>query len=120
MAKLSRQEALEALHSGGELPALARAVALLADDPATAAEELLPALDHPGYVAEQAAIALHRMTGTPWPEKHQPIVSRRFWELRLEPQTQKLFAECAEGSQQLLAKVLARAAAAPQEPQKLR
>ena len=38
------------------LSSLAEAVAFLADDPGTSPEELLPALRHPGIVAEQAAI----------------------------------------------------------------
>jgi hypothetical protein len=56
---------------------------VLADDPDTTPEELLPALDHPGVVAEQAAIALHRMTGTPWAGDRKPITSREFWDVRL-------------------------------------
>jgi hypothetical protein len=70
---------------------LARAVGSLGEDPRTKPAELLPALDHPGYVAEQAAIILHRMTATPWSRSGSPITSREFWERRLEPVTDRLF-----------------------------
>lgn len=84
MSKLSHEQAVSILRESDKLPELARAVATLADDADTSPEELLPALDRGGYVAEQAAIALHRMTGTPWPEERRPATSRGFWEARLD------------------------------------
>lgn len=88
MGKLTHKQALETIRQGGRLPVLARAVGVLADDPDTTPEELLPALDHPGIVAEQAAIALHRMTGTPWAGDRKPITSRDFWDARLRADRQ--------------------------------
>lgn len=93
MDKLTRNEALEVLAAGKSNVELARAVGSLADDPDTDPKELLPALDHPGYVAEQAAIALHRMTNTPWLQEGQPIISRRFWDQRLEGEVDRIFSQ---------------------------
>ena len=65
MAKLTHDLARKTLREGGNLAELTRAVAFLGDDPATKPEGLLPALDHPGYIADVAAIALHKITGAP-------------------------------------------------------
>ena len=83
MAVLTRNEALRILAESRSLPALAEAVAFLADDPTTTPEDLLPALRHPGIVADQAAIRLHKMTQTPLGEGREPIVSVGFWKGRL-------------------------------------
>ena len=84
MGRMAHDEAMKTLESSRDSGELARAVASLIDDQATRPEELLPALDCPGYVAEQAAIALHRLTGTPWPSEGNPDISRSSWERRLK------------------------------------
>jgi hypothetical protein len=83
MSPLTRQLALHALAESRNLAALAEAVAFLVDDPGTSPEELLPALRHPGIVADQAAIHLHKLTQTPLGEDGQPVVSPGFWEAKL-------------------------------------
>jgi hypothetical protein len=83
MSLLTREQALRTLAESRNLAALAEAVAFLADDPSTSPEELLPALRHPGIVADQAAIRLHKLTQTPLTEDGQPVVSAGFWEARL-------------------------------------
>lgn len=110
MSKLSHEQAVSILRKSDKLPELTRAVGTLADDANTRPDELLPALDHVGYVAEQAAIALHRMTNTPWPEERQPATSRGFWEARLSPAMARLFRKCLEKEIRDVVQLLAGAA----------
>jgi hypothetical protein len=110
MGKLSHEQAVSILRKSDKLPDLTRAVGTLADDANTRPDELLPALDHVGYVAEQAAIALHRITNTPWPEERRPATSRGFWEVRLSPAMARLFRECQEEESRDLVQLLAGAA----------
>ncbi len=98
MARYTHDEAIEILRISQELTELARAIGSLADDPQTTPQEILPALDHPGLVAEQAAIALHRMTQTPWLAPRRPILDRQFWELRLRPEVDRAFRDLGSGS----------------------
>jgi hypothetical protein len=84
MNSLTHKKAVAILSKSDSLVDLVEAVAFLADDYTTKSEELLPALDHPGIVADHAAIALHKMTAVPWGKKKQPITDRRFWLLCLE------------------------------------
>lgn len=84
MSSLTHKKAVSILRKSDSLVDLVEAVAFLADDYATKSDELLPALDHPGIVADHAAIALHKMTTVPWGKNKQPITDRRFWRLCLE------------------------------------
>ena len=83
MNSMTHKKAAAILRKSDSLVDLVEAVAFLADDYTTKADELLPALDHPGIVADHAAIALHKMTAVPWGKKKQPITDRQFWRLRL-------------------------------------
>ena len=83
MNSMTHKKAVAILRKSDSLVDLVEAVAFLTEDPATKPEELLPALDHPGIVMDHAAIALHKMTDTPWDKNKQPITDRKFWRLRL-------------------------------------
>ncbi len=83
MTQLTHERAVRVLSESRDLADLAEAAAFLADDPASKPEELLAGLDHPGVVADQAAIALHRMTETPLSPERQPVTSKEFWQRRL-------------------------------------
>jgi hypothetical protein len=83
MDQLTHEQAVWTLAHSQSLADLAEAAAFLTDDPTTDPGELLPALDHPGVVADQAAIALHRLTGTPVSADSQPVTQKAFWSNRL-------------------------------------
>ena len=84
MGRQGHDDAIRAIESSTDLVELASAIGSLIDDPSTRPEELLPALVGHGFVAEQAAIALHRLTQTPWLREAHPILSARTWRKRLK------------------------------------
>jgi len=61
---MTTREAIETLRRGGRSVDLAKAIAVLVSDPSTMPRDLLLGLQHPGFVAEQAAFALYRLTNT--------------------------------------------------------
>jgi hypothetical protein len=68
--------AVRVLRKGGSLPVLAEAVGLVAARAATddaAAFDLIPALNHRGFVAEQAVLALHRLLSVPIPDDRRSL-----------------------------------------------
>ncbi len=66
--KMTREEALEYLHKGGDWPRLAEAIARIAHAPESTLDEIMLGLKYPGIVQEQAAIALHVRTKRPRPK----------------------------------------------------
>ncbi len=108
---LSHEEAVKILDTSEDFSQLALAAACLAEDPDTKPEELLRALDYPGYIAELASIALHNMTGTPRTPTKGIVTSRRFWTQRLQPKIGRLFRNCPQEDQVSLVELLARSAA---------
>lgn len=67
---MTRSEAVETLREGGSTTALAEAVGVLIADTRATDEELLVALKHRGFVAEEAALALHRRKRVPLEGDH--------------------------------------------------
>ena len=108
MGRLSHAEALKIVAESGNSAKLAEAVGSLGDDPATKPEELLPALHHGGYIAEQAAMILHQITRTPPGHDGKPITSQRFWQQRLDPEIGQLYASVPFGLWDRLSEILAR------------
>jgi len=63
---------------------LADAIGTVGSDPASTFDDLLLGLDHPGFVAEQAAFALYARTGQSLPvDRDQMLLTRAAWEERL-------------------------------------
>ena len=93
MPRLDHHEAVRMLAEGASPVDPALAVGSLGNDPQTQPSDLLPALDYPGYPAEQAAILLHRLTATPWLADGRPNTSRLFWQWRLQPDVDRLVAQ---------------------------
>jgi len=67
-------EAVKTLQEGGNLPALAEAIGIVASDPESSPNDLLLGLPHKGFVAEQAALALYRRTGRPIPDDRNQLI----------------------------------------------
>ena len=65
---MTRREAVEILRRGGRLAQLAEAIGTVADDRGSALDDILLGLNHSGFVAEQAALALYARTARPLPE----------------------------------------------------
>lgn len=104
---MTHKKATAILDRSDDLASLTEAVAFLVEDSATKPEELLVALNLPGIVAEHAAIALHKMTDTPWDKDGQPVISHRFWNLRLKSdETIRLFKRIDPENRQILVNVI--------------
>jgi hypothetical protein len=69
--KMSRalNEARAVLIKGGDLVELAEAIGTIIADPSSSLDDIRLGLQHGGLIAEQAAIALHRREGIPFPEQ---------------------------------------------------
>jgi len=74
---MTLDQAVKTLKDGGSLPDLAEAIGTLGSDPTSAAEDIMLGLSYPGFVREQAALALYRRTGEPLPNDRR--------RLRVEP-----------------------------------
>jgi hypothetical protein len=72
---MTTQDALETLEHGGEWPALAKAIGVVASDPMTSLSALMLGLGYGGVVAEQAALALYRRTFRPIPDNRRALVT---------------------------------------------
>lgn len=62
------------LQLGASFAELLESVATVATARIATVADLVPALRHPGVVAEQAAFVLYRMTGTPLPADRTKLV----------------------------------------------
>ena len=59
--------AIRVLRDGGEFVAVAEAMTVVLNSPQATLEHLLLGLPYPGFTSEQAALALYRRTGRPYP-----------------------------------------------------
>lgn len=83
---MTLSQAVSTLRDGGPLTSLAEAVGVVASDTHSTDAELLLALRHPGFVAERAALALHRRTGAPLEgNPARCITSENRWRTLLKP-----------------------------------
>ena len=89
MRMLSHKKAVAVLAECEDLVRLAEAVGVLLCDPATTPRDWLPGLSHPGFIAEQAAIALHKITKTDW-DHGQPILDPAFWSALVKRQSPRV------------------------------
>ena len=77
MIAMTTEQAIAVLEKGGQLTELVEAVGIVCSDPATSFEAILPALQHAGFVAEQAALALYKRTFRPLPADRSLLVTDR-------------------------------------------
>ncbi len=81
---MSPRKAASVVRVGGAWPDLIEAVGVLAASRETEVDDLILALRHGGVVAEQAAFALYRTTGTPLPRDRAKLsVSQASWIRRI-------------------------------------
>jgi hypothetical protein len=73
--KMTREEALDYLRSGGDWPRLVEAMARVASAPESTLDEIMLGLKYPGLVQEHAAIALHVRTKRPRPPGQFELVT---------------------------------------------
>lgn len=65
--------ARQVLRDGGEWVELAEAIGIVIASPKSSLDDCFLGLQHPGFVAEQAAMALYVRTRRPKPAKGRPI-----------------------------------------------
>jgi hypothetical protein len=68
------KDARQTLIQGGDLVALAEAIAAIIRDPSSSLDDIRLGLRHGGVIAEQAAIALHHRQGIPLPQDREKLV----------------------------------------------
>ncbi len=80
--KTSRADATRVLLNGGSMVELAEAIGVVISDPESTLDEIRLGLQHPGFVAEQAALALSkrqsRSAGTKVLVKVQKLTGKGF------------------------------------------
>ncbi len=74
---MTREQALQSLRQDGPDRDLLEAIGVLATDRATRVSDLMLGLDHRGIVAEQAALALYKRTGRPFPPDRRNCATTR-------------------------------------------
>lgn len=102
---MTHEQARQTLRCGATVFKLTEALRTLIRDRSSALEDITLALDHKGFVAEQAAFALYERTNTPLPDDGTKlIVDRQAWLQRIgslgdaAPPTQTARADTSSGN----------------------